>query len=223
MNYWRRIEERLNRDGVESITSKLVIRDDKLNHDIYVKLGWWRGRPVWVDVTISRHAGDWNGEGHGVPQASLPMVTGLYRRLIENSRALTEIACREASLLLSSRRCTLSDLADLWRATEGEPKGLCPQVNDECGDRVHGPLDAAAKLFKLRGGEWEKKMAHTYTDDEVEQMIEDCQRAVDERPVEFTGFEREFIESVADANETSHLTDKQIEKLEQIWEERACG
>jgi hypothetical protein len=219
----RRIEKGLNADGIVGITSKLVIHDGQREHDLYVKIGWWRGRPVWVDVTLARNSGDASGDTFDIPAPALPVVIDLRRRLIENSRALTEIACRQASLLLSSHRCSLTELSDLWRATTGEPRGKCSQVVDIDGDRVHGPLDAAAKLFRLRCDEWEKRMKHEYTDEEIEGMIADCQKAVEENPDVFSKFESEFIESVADANETAHLTEKQIEKLEQIWEERAGG
>jgi hypothetical protein len=222
MNYSQRIEAALGKEGVEAITSKLVIHDGERPHDIYVKTGWWRGYPIWVDVTISRSSNEGMTDSLDLPIAALPLVVNLRRRITENTRALVEIVCREATLLLSSRRCSLEELADMWRATEAEPKGKCGQVVDDCGDRVHGPLDAAAKLFKLKAAEWEKKMAHKYDDEEVDTMISDCQAALESNPDAFTGFERTFIESVSDANETTHLSNKQIEKLEQIWEDR-CG
>lgn len=222
MKYWQRIEDRVNRHGLQSLIVKLVIDDGAKEHDLYVKTGWWHGRPVWVDVTVARHSGDM-GDTLDVPMAVLPAVADLKRRLIDNTRSLMEIACRQASLLLSSRRCTLGEVADLWRVTEGEPKGRCPQLADEMGDRVHGPLDAVAKLFKAKAENWERQMAHNYTEDEIETMVEDCLRAVEERPDDFTGWERTFIESIEDQNQTVHLTDEQVEKLEQIWEERDCG
>ncbi|MEN6368293.1 MAG: hypothetical protein ABFD77_01170 [Thermotogota bacterium] len=218
MNFRQRVEAAIERDGVQTITHKLVIQGEH-QHDIYVKTGWWRGRPVWVDLTISAGKDGENGKDK-IPRSLAPLVVDLRRRVIESSRCLSEIVCREATLLLSSRRCSLDELADLWRATEGEPRGRCEQVTDELGDRVHGPFDAAAKLFKLKGKEWEQKMAHVYEDEEVEKMISDCQEAIEETPDSFTGFEREFIRSVAAQNETDHLSEKQIEKLEQIWEER---
>ena len=105
-----------------------------------------------------------------------------------------------------------------------EPAGSCKQVmDDETGDRVFGPLDAVAKLFRMKSERWEERMAHTYTEEEIESMLEDCQAALEERPDDFTGWETSFIEDVADNNETTHLTEGQVEKLEQIWEERGCG
>jgi len=222
MNYRQRIENTLGRDGVEAITHKLVIHDGDKQHDLYIKIGWWHGRPVWVDVTIAQFAKEGVTDSLVLPVEALSLVVNLRRRITENTRALIEVICREATLLLSSRRCSLDELADLWRATGAEPKGRCEQVVDDLGDRVHGPLDAAAKLFKLKAEEWEKMMAYSYTDEEVDTMIADCQKELEENPDTFTGFERTFIESVSDANETVHLTDKQIDKLEQIWEER-CG
>lgn len=222
MNYKQRIDTALHKDGVQSICNKLVIHDGEGPHDLYVKTGWWRGRPIWVDVTISQSSSEGVTDSLDVPMTALPLVVHLRRRITENTRALVEIICRQATLMLSTHRTSLGELADLWRATEAEPKGRCAQVIDDCGDRVHGPLDAAAKLFKLKAGEWEAKMAHMYTEGEIETMLSDCQEAIEENADAFTGFERTFIESVADANETTHLTDKQIEKLEQIWENR-CG
>lgn len=224
MKYWEKIERRFHREGVLSMTSKLTIVDSaEGQHDFYLKLGWWRGRPVWIDLTMARHANEGATDTLDVHESALPFLVDLRRRLLDNTRAFLEVACREASLLLTARRCKLDDIADLWRVTETEPRGRCLQVKDALGDRVHGPLDAVAKMIKMKGKEWERKMAHSYTEDEIEKMIEDCQEALEERPDDFTGFERTFIEDVADANETAHLTDNQVEKLEQIWEERDCG
>ena len=209
--------------GLNTVTHKLTINDNQRDHKFYVKIGWWRGRPVSVDVTMARH-GEGNTDTLDVPRAAIPLVVELRQRILENSRSALELLCREASLLLSSRRCTLGDLADLWRVTQMEPKGRCRQVNDEVtGDRVHGPLDAAAKLFKLKAAEWEAGMAYEYTEEEVEKMVTDCIEALDERPDDFTGWETSFIEDIAEQNETTHLSENQIEKLEQIWEERNCG
>jgi len=211
--------------GVDTVTHKLAINDGQRDHKFYVKVGWWRGRPVSVDVTMARHGeNSSNSDTLDVHSSALPLIVELKRRILDNSRSSLELTCREASLLLSSRRCTLDDLADLWRVTQMEPKGRCEQVKDpETGDRVHGPLDAAAKLFRIKGTEWRMRMAHTYTETEIEQMLSDCQEALEERPDDFTGWEVSFLEDVADSNETTHLSDGQIEKLEQIWEERNCG
>lgn len=223
MRYWEKLEQRFHHDGVESLTHKLTIADGEKQHDIYLKVGWWRGRPVWVDLTMARHSEDGNGDTLDVHESALVLVVNLRQRILDNTRAFMEVACREASLLLSSRRCRLDDIADLWRVTETEPRGQCVQVQDDLGATVHGPLDAAAKLFRIKGKEWEKRMAHNYAEDEIESMISDCEAALEERPDDFTGWERTFIEDATEQNETRHLSNGQIEKLEQIWEERDCG
>jgi len=224
MRYWEHVAETFNQDGVETLTNKLTIVDgEKCGHDFYVKVGWWRGRPVWIDITKARHSTEGIGDTENIHGDELLVVVELRRRLMDVTRTSLELICREASLLLTSRRSTLDDMAQLWRVTTMEPKGRCSQVADELGDRVTGPLDAVAKLIKLRGGEWEAKMAHTYTEDQIELMLENCQAAVEERRDDFTAWELKFIEEVEDANQTLHLTENQIEKLEQIWEERGCG
>lgn len=224
MKYWEQIEKRFREGGVNAITTKLSIDDGEREHDLYVKVGWWRGRPVWVDITVARHANEGSvGETLDVHVSALPLLVSLKQRILDNARTSLEIICREASLLLSSRRCTLTDLSELWMVVEGEPRGRCAKLSDQLGDRVHGPLDAAAKLFRQRAKDWEKYMAYEYSEAEVESMLDDCQRAVEDRPDDFTEWEIRFIESVADANETTHLSHEQIEKMEQIWEERDCG
>lgn len=224
MKYWQKVEQTLSRDGVTTLTQKLTIIDSEAQeHDFYLKVGWWRGRPVWIDITKARHAKEGTGDTLDIHQSALPLVTALRRRMIDLSRSTLEIICRQASLLLSTRRCRLEELADLWRVTETEPPGRCEQVVDDLGDKVHGPLDAVAKFLKMKGPEWEKRMTHQYTEEEIEQMIAECMEALEQRPDDFTGWETSFLEDVSDANETTHLTDSQVEKLEQIWEERNCG
>ncbi len=224
MKYWEQIEKKFQH-GVETITTHLVIDDNEREHDLYVKVGWWHGRPVWVDLTIARHADEGSvRDTIDVHVSALPLITKLKQRIMDNTRAFLDVTCREASLLLSFRRCMLTDLSDLWRATEMEPRGKCFKVADPVlGDRVHGPLDAAARLFQVRAAEWEKRMAYEYGEDEIESMLASCRAALEDRPDDFTEFERGFIESAADDNETTHLTGKQVEKLEQIWEDRDCG
>jgi len=224
MMYWDRVAEAFGRDGVQTLVHKFTIIDqDKHEHDFYLKIGWWRGRPTWIDITKARHSTEGSGDTLDVHESALPLIVSLRQRIIDMTRTSLELICREASLLLTTRRSRLADIADMWRMTKTEPKGNCPQVKDELGDRVAGPLDAVAKLIKLKGAEWEEKMAHAYTEAEIESMLEDCQEAVEERGDDFTAWELQFIEEAADTNETAHLTEKQVEKLEQIWEERGCG
>jgi len=225
MKYWERVEEGFNRDGVATLTHKYTIEDrESHQHDFYLKIGWWRGRPIWVDVTKARHSSEGLSDTFDVPSSALPLIVDLRRRLIDLTRSSLELICREASLLLSTRRCSLEEIAELWRVVKTEPAGHCEQAKDpNTGTRVSGPVDAAAKLIQLKQKEWEKKMAHTYTEEQIEQLLEDCRQAAEDRPDEFTAWELQFIEDAADANETTHLTEAQVEKLEQIWEERECG
>lgn len=229
MRYWQRVEERLSRTGIKSIVTKMTI-EDKVGRtsDFYLKIGWWRGRPVWVDITRTRHARSDTAALDPVALEQLPsgerkIAIDLVQRLDDSTRGFIEVVCREASLLLASRRCTLKALADMWRATKTDPKGTCAQAQDALGDTVNGPLDAAAKIMHIKGPGWENEMAHTYTESEIEEMIENCQGAVDDREEDFTPWEVAFIKDVAMVNETAHLTDDQVDKLEQIWEERDCG
>ena len=221
MKNWQRIEQRMATDGVDTITSKIEIDDGFQQHNLYVKIGWITGKPVMIDITIARHSKRYSSPG---VNSESPAMMELRQMMIENARSALEIICREASLLLSSRRCTLSEIANLWIVTRMDPQGRCRQVgNAETDYKVHGPLDAVAKLFMLKAEEWERKMGHEYDDEDIERMISECAVAIEERPKDFTGWEMDFIESVSDANETTHLSDSQVEKLEQIWEDRNCG
>jgi len=216
MRRCEKIEKFLLQEGAESFVNKMSINDGEHEHDFYLKVAWWRGRPVWIDITKSRNSVEIDNGGD-------VLETVLQGRLTDSTRSFMEIVCREASLLLSSRRCSLEDIAELWRVTQTEPKGTCQQVADAMGTRVHGPLDAAAKMLRLKAKDWVSKMAYEYKDEEIDDMLQDCLAAIDERPDDFTEWEMDFIRDTAEANETLHLSKPQIEKLEQIWEERDCG
>lgn len=57
----------------------------------------------------------------------------------------------------------------------------------------------------------------------IEEMIDECLEAVEEDTDAFTEWEIEFLESIEDQNEDRHLTDQQVEKLTEIWEEKVRG
>jgi len=57
----------------------------------------------------------------------------------------------------------------------------------------------------------------------IEQMIEECLEAVEADSDAFTEWEVEFLESIEDQNEDRHLTEKQINSLTEIWEEKVHG
>jgi hypothetical protein len=66
---------------------------------------------------------------------------------------------------------------------------------------------------------------HAVTDwdeDDVEEMIEACRTAADDDPKRFTAWEIRFLEELEDRNVDHHLTESQVDKLRQIYEER-CG
>ena len=55
---------------------------------------------------------------------------------------------------------------------------------------------------------------------QIEKMLEACLELLEDVDHPFTAWEVTFIEDVEEANETGHLSDFQVEKLEQIYEER---
>lgn len=58
------------------------------------------------------------------------------------------------------------------------------------------------------------------TEDRIEEIIEESLEALEERQDDFTAWERDFLESVEDHNEQGHLTEAQIEKLIEIYEDK---
>ena len=55
-------------------------------------------------------------------------------------------------------------------------------------------------------------------EERIEQMIEDCLDAIDADSDRFTAWEITFLESIEDQNYFQHMTETQIQKLEEIWE-----
>lgn len=178
-----------------------------------------------VDVTMSRQVDRVESTDVTVemPPTARTLITELRRRMLDNTRSSLELACRSATLLLSSRRCTVGELAELWVMTKMEPTGTCVQVaGGLTGNLVYGPLDAVAKLLRIEGDAWEARMSQN-DEGEIEKMIGECTAAMDEKPEMFSEWEKKFLASVADRNETTHLTGAQVDKIEQIWERKISG
>ncbi len=57
-------------------------------------------------------------------------------------------------------------------------------------------------------------------EDEIEDMIAACRDLVDEDPARFTPWEIRFLEELEDRNVDQHLTEAQVDKLREIYEER---
>jgi len=134
---WRQIEETLFRQGIETVTNKLGVG----GRDTYLKVGWHRGRPVLVDMTI----------GKGQDNLINDLQTNeLATAAATNARAAIEVICRHASSLLQANVWSLNDLIRAWRATVFEPQGVCPELQEI----VSSPLDAAARLCERRKDAW---------------------------------------------------------------------
>ena len=57
-------------------------------------------------------------------------------------------------------------------------------------------------------------------EEHIERMLEACLELMDQDDHPFTSWEVGFIEDAEEKNETGHLSPTQVEKLEQIYEER---
>ena len=55
-------------------------------------------------------------------------------------------------------------------------------------------------------------------DETIERLISSCLDSLDDEPDKFSEWENDFLESIRDLNDWSYLTEKQIGKLEQIYE-----
>ena len=148
-------------DGIQSITTKLTINDDKFNHDMYVKIGWFKEKPVWIELTLSQMSQITLENGQKRVEES-EEVTELRRHMVENSRVTMEIICKQASSMLQGEDCGIEWLAALWRGTKFEPSGKCVALaaNDPTKPyvKVKSPLDAVAQLIEMKMDEWKKKI-----------------------------------------------------------------
>lgn len=60
-------------------------------------------------------------------------------------------------------------------------------------------------------------------DERVEEMLEYCMDLLGTQPGLFNEWELEFLESIEDLNDVFHLTDRQRDKLEEIYIEKKVG
>lgn len=66
-------------------------------------------------------------------------------------------------------------------------------------------------------------MTHRYSDDDLERMLDACLEAADDPAgPEFTEWEHGFLDDLAEKIAGVHLSDRQVEKLEQIYAEKVA-
>lgn len=123
-------------DGLRGRTVKLEIGTG----DCYLKVATFEGRLVNVDLTVSRIGGE--------DEAALttPRMAVLECSKRDVTRALLEVACREASDLLQAGVWDAARLVATWRGTRFDPEGGCAQVQGV----VASPLDAAARWIEMK-------------------------------------------------------------------------
>lgn len=204
-------EQKVNTDEVSSITRKI----DVGLHTIYLKLGWRLGRPVYVDIKLSVIKGfSGNGESRD--------VVALRTENFRSTNASIEIITRQTSVLLEEAIWDLDKLCDQWRGTRVFYGGVMANIPYVAGRKqvATGILDAAARMIGLKKEEWSKKMRD---DGQIEHMIEECLTALSDDETIFSTWEQTFLESLENTNDERHLTDKQIKKLEQIYEDKVCN
>jgi hypothetical protein len=107
-------------------------------HDIYAKIAYSEGRPVYVDISLA-----FADRRRPTCVAETEAITAG----VTNARAQLEVICRQASALLQANVWSQDDLVRAWRATQFDPAGLCPQVEGI----VSSPLDAVARYLEKRG------------------------------------------------------------------------
>ncbi len=56
----------------------------------------------------------------------------------------------------------------------------------------------------------------------VEELLQDCVDALDENPSMFTPWEKEFLGNLRERVDWTHFSDYQLEKLEEILEQRVA-
>lgn len=132
---WMTAEYALMTAAVEGFTAKLSIAA----HDVYAKVGYCGGRPVYIDITL----------GHSTARERLHedrASNELATQAVSNARAMLEVICRQATELLKANVWTLDDLIAAWRGSQFEPAGACPQVEGIASS----PLDAMARYLERR-------------------------------------------------------------------------
>jgi hypothetical protein len=141
-------------EGIDTITTKITIKESHYEHDMYAKLGWHSGRPVWVSITLSR-LNRLNGHDES------PELVEVRRKYIDSLRAALEVICAHASEELRHSLITLDGLVSSWRATKFDPAGVCHFHGHADGVLVSSPLDAVARLIDERKEIWTRQMLNT--------------------------------------------------------------
>jgi hypothetical protein len=162
------VEQAMKQGDIESTTIKLTIA----GRDLYFKLGFYAGNPVYLDITFGRDAMFIRNHEVACPCGEVypnPEANNLAAEVVENQRAKLEIIGRMATAMLQSGRWTLDDLISMWRATRFTPDGMCPQVpavDPESGQVIPGsaaivdsPLDAFARYAENHRAEWAESFA----------------------------------------------------------------
>lgn len=148
---WREIDAALSDiEGLPGVTSKVEIGD----HDLYIKMSWFKGKVVHIDITLSHSRGD---EGLPVSERQATLETTRY----DLARSWVENSCRMASSMLQTGEVEIEDIIEEWKGVSGYPQGYCrqlPGTNPETGEKGPtfqcGPLHAAAMMIKTRLGYW---------------------------------------------------------------------
>lgn len=151
------IEANLGSGGLLGFTCKLGIG----GQDIYMKValhqpsrgpgpGWPGCALVHVDVTVSS------------PPRSTDDILATHRQTrietskTDDARAMIELLCRQANVLLQSGAWDWEDLCDAWVGTHFDPCGPCcfPETCTMAGAVVQSPLDAVARVIRDRFAAW---------------------------------------------------------------------
>ena len=110
-------------EGMPSKINKLTIHGDK-PYDLYLVTAYYKDQLNYIDIFLS-------GQHH------------------HNTRALVEVACKQARLLLRHKIWDAQKLVATWGGYAFQPAGLCPQLQGI----VKSPLDAVAREIAKRGQE----------------------------------------------------------------------
>ncbi len=151
---WREVDSIFRVEGLPGYTYKMELGA----HDLYVKMSWYKGKIVRIDVTLSRkgHAGD------GLPKTAKEATLEATR--FDLAKASLEEICIQASDLLQGGQVGIGHIVQDWRGREMYPSGWCPQLpeanaqGDIGPSRVMGPTDAVAKLIQRNLVRWTEEM-----------------------------------------------------------------
>lgn len=213
---WEKTDALMKARSIRAMNVKIVISDGKYNHDLYVKLGWANRRWVWVDITVSRF-NSVKSENESADEVEL------RRQLFDTNKRLIEIVCLHATELLQSGERGIVDIVKSWKGTKFSPSGTCESIRNEINEGVvTSPLDAAAKLIEFRMKEWSRmyRKEERADDEYLEGLVSDCLEKVEDDSEGFTEWELNFLKSIADKHDYRHLSEKEIDKLEEIHEEK---